>query len=64
MGNKDKITDLWILPLGSSMTTLHNPAVITLVAPVCANAHTHLPTQIAFFTHTVHTKANSICFEH
>ncbi len=44
MGNKDKTTDLWTLPLGSSMTTHHSPTAIPLVAPVCANAHAHLPT--------------------
>ncbi len=47
-GDKDKTTDLWTLPLGSSMTNHHSPTVILSVAPVCANAHAHLMTQIAF----------------
>ncbi len=64
MDNKDKTTNLWTLPLRSSMTTLHSPAMIMMAAPVCANAHAHLPTQIAFFTHMVRTNANSIHFAH
>jgi hypothetical protein len=64
MVNKDKTTDLWTLPLRSSRKTHHSPAMIPMVALVFADAHAHLPIQIAFFMHTVHTKANSICFAH
>jgi hypothetical protein len=58
---KDPVTDLWTLPLGTpGMSSQHNHMVLPLVAPVNANAHAHGATQIAFFTHTVRTKANSI----
>jgi hypothetical protein len=33
-------------------------------APVHAKTHAHLPTPIACFTHTVRTKATSVCFAH
>jgi hypothetical protein len=64
-GDKDPSTDLWTLPLESIDMTTHlvNDA-IPLVAPVHANAHAHLPTPIACFTHTVRTKANSIHYAH
>jgi hypothetical protein len=45
------------------MTTHHVKDAI-LAALVLANAHAHLPTAIACFTHTVQTKANSIRFTH
>jgi hypothetical protein len=54
-----------MLPLGSPrMTSQHAKHVLLLVAPVVANAHAHPATQIAFFTHTVRNKANSIRFAH
>jgi hypothetical protein len=46
------------------MSSQRVPNVLPLVAPVIANAHAHLAIQIAFFTHTVQTKANSIQFAH
>ncbi len=64
-GKKDTTTDLWTLPLGTpGMTSQHITNVLPLAAPVFANAHAHSATQIAFFTHTVQTKANSIQFAH
>jgi hypothetical protein len=65
IGNKDPTTDLWTLLLGSvDMTTHHVKDTILLVALVLANAHAHLPTSIACFTHTVQAKANNACFAH
>ncbi len=63
-GAKDPATDLWTLPLGSPMgTTSHHVADMILpAAPVFADAWANMATQIAFFTHTVRTKANSIRF--
>ncbi len=62
-GGKDPATDLWTLPLGSpGMTFQHAKRVLPLAAPVVANAHAHSDTQIAFFTHIVRNKANSIRF--
>ncbi len=63
---KDKATDSWMLPIVTqSMTTHQDPVMILLSAPVIANAHAHFATtQVAFFTHTVQNKANSICFAH
>jgi hypothetical protein len=46
------------------MSSQHNHTVLLSAAPVNANAHAHGATQIAFFMHTVHTKANSIRFAH
>jgi hypothetical protein len=64
-GEKDPSTDLWTLPLGSQgMTSQHTNCVLLLAAPVIANAHAHPAVQIAFFVHTVCTKANSIRFAH
>jgi hypothetical protein len=65
-GGKDMSTDLWTLPIGSSgMTSHHDANVIPPAAPVIANAHVHFAkTQIAFFIHTVRSKANSIRFTH
>ncbi len=45
-------------------TTQHITSVLLSAAPVIANAHAHLTTQIAILTHTVRYKANSICFAH
>ena len=64
-GGKDPATDLWTLPLSSKgMTSHHVHNAILPAAPVCINAHANLSTQIAFFAHTVQTKAYSICFAH
>jgi hypothetical protein len=64
-GEKDLATGLCTLPLGSSgMTSQHAKGVLPLAAPVVAGAHAHSATQIAFFTHTVRNKANSIHFAH
>jgi hypothetical protein len=65
-GGKDKATDLWTLPIGSPSTSTHcNAFAILPAAPVMANARAHFATtQIAFFTHTVRNKANSIHFAH
>ncbi len=64
-GDKDLSTDLWTLPLRSvDMTTHRVHDAILLAAPVHANAHAHLPTPFACFTHTVRTKANSVHFSH
>jgi hypothetical protein len=64
-GIKDPITDLWTLPLeNAGMTSQHVRNVLLLAAPVVANTHAHIATQIAFFTHTVHNKANSIRLAH
>jgi hypothetical protein len=61
----DPSMDLWTLPLGSQgMTTQHANCILPLAAPVIAKAHAHPDVQIAFFTHTVQTKANSIRFAH
>jgi hypothetical protein len=46
-------------------TTSHHAAGMILpAAPVFADARANMATQIAFFTHTVQTKANSIRFAH
>jgi hypothetical protein len=64
-GSKDQDTNLWTLPLGlTSMTSHHINDAIPPVAPVYADAHAHLSLQIAFFTHTVQIKADSIRFAH
>jgi hypothetical protein len=64
-GMKDPSTDLWPLPLGTpSMTSQHVTNVLPLAAPVITNAHADSAVQIAFFTHTVRNKANSIHFSH
>jgi hypothetical protein len=46
------------------MSSQHVPNVLPSAASVIADAHAHLAVQIAFFTHTVQTKANSIQFAH
>jgi hypothetical protein len=46
------------------MTTHHVKDTILLAASVLTDSHAHLPTPFACFTHTVRTKANSICFLH
>ncbi len=63
-GKKDLSTDLWTLPLGMPSTSTHHGAAMTpLVAPVISDAHAHPATmQVAFFTHMVQNKANSIWF--
>jgi hypothetical protein len=64
-GEKDPSRDLWTLPLGSQgMTSQHANCVLLSAAPVVVNAHAHPAVQIAFFTHWVRTKANSIRFLH
>ncbi len=64
-GDKDPSMDLWTLPLGSlDMTTHCIHDVILLAAAVHADTHAHIPTLIECFTHTVRTKANSLCFAH
>ncbi len=64
-GEKDPTTDLWTLPLGSQgMTSQHAQCILPLAASIVVNAHAHPAVQIAFFTHTVRTKANSIQFAH
>ncbi len=64
-GWKDPATDLWALPLDSNgMTSHHVHDAILPTAPVCTDAHAYLFKQIAFFTHRVQTKANSIHFAH
>jgi hypothetical protein len=64
-GDKDPSMDLWPLPLRSmDMTTHRVKDLIPLADLDLANAHAHLPTPIACFTHTVQTKANSIGFAH
>ncbi len=59
-GKKNPSTDLWTLPLGSNQgkTSHHVNNVILPAAPVYANAHANMKTQIAFFMHTVCNKAN------
>jgi hypothetical protein len=52
-------------PLGSKgINFQHAHNAIFLATPVFTNAHANLSTQIAFLTHTVQTKANSIQFAH
>jgi hypothetical protein len=64
-GEKDQSMDLWTLPLGShDMTSQHATSTLPLAAPDFANANAQPVVQIAFFAHTVQTKANSICFAH
>ena len=63
-GAKDPVTDLWTLPLGTTSTTSRPPLRLPSAALCVTDAHTHRPLQIAFFTHTVRTKANSIRFAH
>jgi hypothetical protein len=46
------------------MTSQHAKHVLPSAAPVVADAHAHSATQIAFFTHTMMNKANSIRFAH
>jgi hypothetical protein len=65
LGEKDPSTDLWTLPLGShGMISQHAMSTLLSAAPDFANAHAQPAVQIAFFAHTVQTKANSICFAH
>jgi hypothetical protein len=64
-GEKDPLTDLWTLPLRShDMTSQHATSTLPLAAPDFADAHAQPAVQIAFFAHTVQTKANSIHFAH
>jgi hypothetical protein len=64
-GGKDPATDLWTLSLGLTGTTSHhNNAVIPSTAPVVADTHANLTTQIAFFAHTMQNKAYSIHLIH
>jgi hypothetical protein len=66
-GGKDKATNIWMLPIGTnpSMSSHHNTVATPLMAPININAYAQYATmQIAFFTHTVRTKANSIQFTH
>jgi hypothetical protein len=64
-GEKDLSTDQWTLPLGShDMTSQHVTSTLPLATPDFANAHAQPAVQIAFFAHTVRTKANSIGFAH
>ena len=64
-GEKDPAMDLWTLPLGpSSMTSQNLLSQSPLAALSITDAHAHRPLQIAFFAHTVRTKANSIRFAH
>jgi hypothetical protein len=57
--------DLWTLPLGShDMTSQHAMSTLPSAAPDFADAHAQPAVQIAFFAHTVQTKANSIRFAH
>ncbi len=64
-GEKDLATDLWTLLLGSpGMTSQHAKRALSSAAPVIADAHAHSAMQIAFFTHTVRNKDNSIRFAH
>jgi hypothetical protein len=63
-GEKDPSTDLWNLPLGSHCMTSQHAMKLPLVAPDFAGAHVQPAVQIAFFAHTVQTKANSIRFAH
>jgi hypothetical protein len=61
-GGKDSTTDLWTLPIGSPCPS---PSIAPTPATSSDIAHAHCATtQIAFFTHTVHNKANSIRFAH
>jgi hypothetical protein len=64
VGGKDLDTNLWTLLGSTSMTSHCIDVAIPQAAPVYADAHARLSTQIAFFTHTVQTKANSIRFAH
>jgi hypothetical protein len=67
-GGKDQATNLWTLPIGNvGMISCHDTVVIPLTAPVLSDAHAHAhyaTTQIAFFTHTIRNKTNSIRFAH
>jgi hypothetical protein len=64
-GEKDPSTDLWTLPLGShNMTSQHAMSTLPSAALKFADAHAQPVVQIAFFAHTVQTKANSIRFAH
>jgi hypothetical protein len=65
-GKKNLSTDLWTLPHGTLSTSTHHGAATTpLIAPVISDAHDHHASmQIAFFTHIVQNKANSIQFAH
>jgi hypothetical protein len=63
-GTKDPATNLWTLLLGTPGMTSQHKNVLPLAALVIANAHAYSTTQIAFFMHTVQTKANSIQFAH
>jgi hypothetical protein len=57
--------DLWTLLLGShDMTSQHATSTLPPAAPNFADAYAQPVVQIAFFAHTVRTKANSICFAH
>jgi hypothetical protein len=58
--------DLCTLPLGTPRTFTHHShtAMTLLAAPDCANTHAQSPQNIAYYTHTVQNKANSIRFAH
>ncbi len=67
-GYKDEKMDLWILPLGGDQRTpaQHDFVMPVVACPKIATARTLYPpaaddpTDVATFTHTVRTKANSI----
>jgi hypothetical protein len=63
-GAKDPATDLWTLPLRSpkGTTSHHVTDMILPAAPDFADARANIAAEIACFTHTVQTKANSIWF--
>jgi hypothetical protein len=64
-GAKDPAMDLWTLPLGPlSMTSKNSSRRSPLVALSITDTHAHRPLLIAFFAHTMRTKANSIRFAH
>jgi hypothetical protein len=62
-GGKDRTTDLWTLPIGSLPMKSNYIAQPPTSASDIAHAH-YATTQIAFFTHTVRTEANSKRFAH
>jgi hypothetical protein len=62
-GGKDRTTDLWTLPIGSP--PMKSTYIVQPPTSASNIAHAHYATtQIAFFTHTMRTKANSIRFAH
>jgi hypothetical protein len=73
-GNKGWQTDLWTLPLSDGKTCTiaqHDTVMPVLACPKMASAHrclsmqtTAIANQLELFTHTIHSRANSVKLAH